>query len=93
MHQRSMPGAERVSVLDRGVFVIASRYSGVARRPTFMVTVLTMHSAAHPGRAMQYYERCAAAAEQYGTPGDYVAGANIAGFVRVAEAMRAQGVV
>ncbi|MGW9827493.1 glutamate dehydrogenase (NADP+) [Brevibacterium pityocampae] len=39
------------------------------------------------------HERCAAAAEQYGTPGDYVAGANIAGFVRVAEAMRAQGVV
>jgi N-acyl-D-aspartate/D-glutamate deacylase len=27
-----------------------------------MVTVLTMHSAAHPGRAMTYYERCAAAA-------------------------------
>ncbi|WP_180953220.1 NADP-specific glutamate dehydrogenase [Brevibacterium ihuae] len=39
------------------------------------------------------HERCAAAAEQYGTPGDYVAGANIAGFVRVAEAMKAQGVV
>jgi N-acyl-D-amino-acid deacylase len=26
-----------------------------------MVTVLTMHSAAHPGRAMTYYERCAEA--------------------------------
>ncbi|WP_236866817.1 NADP-specific glutamate dehydrogenase [Brevibacterium daeguense] len=39
------------------------------------------------------HESCADAAETYGTPGDYVAGANIAGFVRVAEAMHAQGVV
>lgn len=33
------------------------------------------------------------AAERYGTPGDYVAGANIAGFERVAGAMLAQGVI
>ncbi len=33
------------------------------------------------------------AAERYGTPGDYVAGANIAGFQRVADAMIAQGVI
>jgi glutamate dehydrogenase (NADP+) len=33
------------------------------------------------------------AAERYGTPGDYVAGANIAGFERVADAMIAQGVI
>ena len=57
-----------VSVLDRGIFVIASGpratpeyLEAITSRPTFMVTVLTMHSAAHPGRAMQYYERCAAA--------------------------------
>jgi N-acyl-D-aspartate/D-glutamate deacylase len=30
-------------------------------RPAFMVTVLTMYSRAHPGRALQYYEKCAAA--------------------------------
>ena len=30
-------------------------------RPTFMVTVLTMYSKANPERALQYYERCAAA--------------------------------
>lgn len=35
----------------------------------------------------------AAAAEAYGMPGDYAAGANIAGFLKVAEAMIAQGVV
>lgn len=34
-----------------------------------------------------------AAAKQYGMDGNYVAGANIAGFLKVAEAMKAQGVV
>ncbi|MBT3641605.1 MAG: NADP-specific glutamate dehydrogenase [Euryarchaeota archaeon] len=32
-------------------------------------------------------------AEKYGFPGDYVAGANIAGFLKVAEAMTAQGLI
>src|SRR5690606_10853600 len=36
------------------------------------------------------HDSCAATADEYGAPGDYVLGANIAGFVRVAEAMRAQ---
>jgi len=39
------------------------------------------------------HDRCAAAADEYGSPGDLVAGANIAGFLRVAEAMHAQGLV
>ncbi|WP_324740505.1 NADP-specific glutamate dehydrogenase [Tsuneonella sp. CC-YZS046] len=39
------------------------------------------------------HDICAATAEEYGKPGDYVLGANIAGFVRVAEAMRAFGVI
>lgn len=34
-----------------------------------------------------------AAAEEYGTPGNYVNGANIAGFVKVAESMIEQGLV
>ena len=33
------------------------------------------------------------AAEQYGKPGDLVAGANIAGFLKVADAMLAYGLV
>ena len=36
---------------------------------------------------------CHDTAEEYGSPGNYVLGANIAGFVRVAEAMRAMGVI
>ena len=35
----------------------------------------------------------AEAAEEYGMPGNYVAGANIAGFVKVADAMLDQGLV
>ena len=34
-----------------------------------------------------------AAAKQYGMEGNYVAGANIAGFLKVADAMTAQGIV
>ena len=39
------------------------------------------------------HDRCAQTAEEYGAPGNYVLGANIAGFVRVAESMRALGVI
>jgi len=39
------------------------------------------------------HDRCAQTAEEYGAPGNYVLGANIAGFIRVAEAMRALGVI
>ncbi|MBY9068157.1 NADP-specific glutamate dehydrogenase [Hyphomonas sp. WL0036] len=39
------------------------------------------------------HDNCAATAEEYGVPNDYVVGANIAGFVRVAEAMNAFGVI
>ena len=39
------------------------------------------------------YRNASAAAEQYGMPGDLVAGANIAGFLKVADSMLAYGVV
>jgi glutamate dehydrogenase (NADP+) len=39
------------------------------------------------------HARCHETAEEYGMPGDYVAGANIAGYARVAEAMLALGLV
>ncbi len=39
------------------------------------------------------FKNSADAAKKYGVEGDLVAGANIAGFVKVAEAMLAQGVV
>ncbi|WP_181312860.1 NADP-specific glutamate dehydrogenase [Nocardioides campestrisoli] len=39
------------------------------------------------------HERCLTTAEEYGVPGDYVAGANISGFCQVADAMLAMGVI
>ncbi|MDH6131511.1 glutamate dehydrogenase (NADP+) [Kitasatospora sp. MAA4] len=39
------------------------------------------------------HDTCFETAARYGTPGDYVAGANIAGFERVADAMLAQGLI
>jgi N-acyl-D-amino-acid deacylase len=65
---------ELVGVLKeagKGIFVMATGPRGTTEfmeaiaadtgRPTFMVTVLTMYSKANPGRALQYYQRCAAA--------------------------------
>jgi len=37
------------------------------------------------------HDRCLETADEYGVPGDYVAGANIAGFIHVAVAMMALG--
>src|ERR687886_757903 len=43
---------------------------------------------------MKYiHDTCRETSEEYGDPGNYVAGANIAGFLKVARAMLAQGVV
>ena len=39
------------------------------------------------------HKQCADAAEEYGQKGDLVVGANIAGFLKVANAMMDQGVV
>ncbi len=58
----------------KGIFVIASGSRATPEyleaivadtgRPAFMVTVLTMHNQAAPGRAMQFFERCAGAIER-----------------------------
>ena len=39
------------------------------------------------------FHNVADAAKEYGMEGDYVAGANIAGFLKVADAMQHQGIV
>lgn len=39
------------------------------------------------------HKQCFDAAKEYGDPGNYVMGANIAGFVKVADAMLDQGLV
>ncbi|HRJ29322.1 MAG TPA: NADP-specific glutamate dehydrogenase [Cyclobacteriaceae bacterium] len=39
------------------------------------------------------HDTCLAAANEYGKPGNYMVGANIAGFLKVANAMKEQGVI
>lgn len=39
------------------------------------------------------HDTCLAAANEYGKPGNYMVGANIAGFLKVADAMKAQGII
>jgi len=45
------------------------------------------------GIMQSIHTQCKEAAEEYGCPGNFVAGANIAGFIKVADAMVAQGLV
>ena len=39
------------------------------------------------------HDRCVETADEYGHPGDYVVGANLAGYIKVADAMVAMGVI
>jgi len=39
------------------------------------------------------HDRCATTAREYDRPGDYVFGANVSGFLQVADAMLAQGII
>ena len=69
--RRAAPLVGELEESGRGIFVMATGPRGTPEfmeaiaadtgRPVFMVTVLTMYNQAHPERALQYYERCAAA--------------------------------
>ncbi|MFT4224947.1 NADP-specific glutamate dehydrogenase [Micropruina sp.] len=39
------------------------------------------------------HDQCLATADEFGSPGDYVVGANLAGYIKVADAMVAMGVI
>ena len=45
------------------------------------------------GIMKEIHTTCLGAAKEYGKPGNYMVGANIAGFLKVAKAMQAQGVI
>jgi glutamate dehydrogenase (NADP+) len=42
---------------------------------------------------VRIHNDCYATSEEYGAPGNYVLGANICGFIKVADAMVAHGLV
>ena len=44
------------------------------------------------GIMVEIFKSCDEAAKEFGMEGNYMAGANIAGFLKVADAMKAQGV-
>lgn len=50
--------------------------------------VIAVESAAHA-----IHKNCFETADRYGTPGNYLNGANIGGFVKIANAMLDQGLV
>jgi glutamate dehydrogenase (NADP+) len=39
------------------------------------------------------HARCLETADEYGSPGNYVVGANLAGYIKVADAMVSMGVI
>ncbi len=52
------------------------------------------HTEARLAKIMRgIHDRCAETADEFGSPGNYVVGANIAGFIPVADAMLALGVI
>ena len=51
------------------------------------------HLRATSAMSANVHERCRATAEEFGMPGNYVAGANIAGFTRVADAVLELGLI
>ena len=54
---------------------------------------LVRHVFADFGRVAPWVERCLVAAAEYGDPGNYVTGANLAGYTKVADAMVALGLI
>lgn len=69
--------------------------SGLEMMQNYMGTFWTQEEvdAKLLGIMKNIHRTCLDAAREYGKPGNYLAGANIAGFLKVANAMQAQGIV
>jgi glutamate dehydrogenase (NADP+) len=69
--------------------------SGLEMMQNFMGTNWTSEEVDSKLKAIMknIHDTCLAAANEYGKPGNYMVGANIAGFLKVAKAMQAQGVI
>ncbi|MFG2336435.1 NADP-specific glutamate dehydrogenase [Streptomyces yangpuensis] len=74
-------GGVAVSALEMSQNAGRVAWSGQRVEEELAAIMRSIHAVAHE------------TAERYGAPGDYVTGANIAGFERVADAMLAQGVI
>jgi glutamate dehydrogenase (NADP+) len=69
--------------------------SGLEMTQNFMGSQWTSEEVDHKllGIMKNIHDTALAAAREYGKPGNYLVGANIAGFLKVARAMQAQGVI
>jgi glutamate dehydrogenase (NADP+) len=69
--------------------------SGLEMTQNFMGTYWTREEVDHKLQDIMknIHDTCLAVANEYGKPGNYLVGANIAGFLKVAQAMKAQGVI
>ncbi|MEM9390669.1 MAG: glutamate dehydrogenase, partial [Bacteroidota bacterium] len=69
--------------------------SGIEMMQNYMGSYLTSDEVDTrlKGIMKSIHDDCLRAAETYGFPGNYMAGANIAGFIKVADAMIAQGII
>ena len=69
--------------------------SGLEMTQNYMGSIWTSEEVDNKlhGIMRNIHDTCLAAAKEYGKPGNYMAGANIAGFVKVAKAMQAQGIL
>ncbi|HUW20962.1 MAG TPA: NADP-specific glutamate dehydrogenase [Sedimentisphaerales bacterium] len=65
----------------------------MAQNSQFMYWTFEKAEAELKNIMVNIYKSISQAAEEYGSPGNFVAGANIGGFVKVANAMLAQGLV
>ncbi|GIV37683.1 MAG: glutamate dehydrogenase [Cyclobacteriaceae bacterium] len=69
--------------------------SGLEMTQNYMGTNWTREEVDHKLQEIMknIHDTCLAVANEYGKPGNYLVGANIAGFLKVANAMKAQGVI
>jgi len=102
-HGSSRPGAEIATLTDGGAVIIPAKaanaggvaVSGLEMSQNSMRIGWTRDEvdARLQGIMQEIFRTITAAAERYGSPNDFIAGANIAGFLKVANAMIDQGVV
>ena len=95
-------GTSYFGINDKGHVVVTPRKDGVAVDLKELVDELQLRDVAAPvlvrfpdilDNRIEKTSSCfRQAAEEYGMPGNLVAGANIAGFLKVADAMLAEGI-
>jgi len=91
--QNELLGEDAQRLLVNGVYVVATSGLEMAQNAGFTTWTRETVDARLLEIMTAIHKSCVEAADEYGQSGNYVAGANIAGFRKVADAMLAQGIV